>query len=77
MKVPCCSVCQTRYNEEERVPLLLQCGHGFCRECLSKMFSASPDTTLCVTSKALEYARGVPSDEDGEMACGVHSAFLK
>ncbi|XP_010547364.1 PREDICTED: E3 ubiquitin-protein ligase KEG isoform X2 [Tarenaya hassleriana] len=46
MKVPCCSVCHTRYNEEERVPLLLQCGHGFCKECLSKMFSASPDTTL-------------------------------
>ncbi|PPR82372.1 hypothetical protein GOBAR_AA38344 [Gossypium barbadense] len=46
MKVPCCSVCQTRYNEEDRVPLLLQCGHGFCKECLSKMFSASPDTSL-------------------------------
>lgn len=46
MKVPCCSVCQTRYNEEERVPLLLQCGHGFCKECLSRMFSSSPDTTL-------------------------------
>ncbi|TYH75458.1 hypothetical protein ES332_D04G020400v1 [Gossypium tomentosum] len=46
MKVPCCSVCQTRYNEEERVPLLLQCGHGFCKECLSRMFSASPDTSL-------------------------------
>ncbi|KAL5170081.1 E3 ubiquitin-protein ligase KEG [Glycine soja] len=46
MKIPCCSVCQTRYNEEERVPLLLQCGHGFCRECLSRMFSASSDATL-------------------------------
>ncbi|XP_077217739.1 protein kinases;ubiquitin-protein ligase [Tasmannia lanceolata] len=46
MKVPCCSVCQMRYNEEERVPLLLQCGHGFCKECLSRMFSASSDTTL-------------------------------
>ncbi|TYI31413.1 hypothetical protein ES332_A05G449400v1 [Gossypium tomentosum] len=46
MKVPCCSVCQTRYNEEERVPLLLQCGHGFCKECLSRMFSASSDTSL-------------------------------
>lgn len=46
MKVPCCSVCQTRYNEEERVPLLLQCGHGFCKECLSRMFSASLDTSL-------------------------------
>ena len=46
MKIPCCLVCQTRYNEEERVPLLLQCGHGFCKECLSRMFSASPDTNL-------------------------------
>lgn len=46
MKVPCCSVCQTRYNEEDRVPLLLQCGHGFCRDCLSRMFAASPDSTL-------------------------------
>ncbi|XP_027340639.1 E3 ubiquitin-protein ligase KEG-like isoform X2 [Abrus precatorius] len=46
MKIPCCSVCQTRYNEEERVPLLLQCGHGFCRDCLSKMFSESLDATL-------------------------------
>ncbi|CAL5330573.1 unnamed protein product [Camellia sinensis] len=46
MKIPCCSVCQTRYNEEERCPLLLQCGHGFCKDCLSRMFSASLDTTL-------------------------------
>lgn len=44
--MPYCSVCRTRYNEEERVPLLLQCGHGFCKECLSRMFSASPDTKL-------------------------------
>lgn len=46
VKVPCCSVCHTRYNEDERVPLLLQCGHGFCKDCLSKMFSTSSDTTL-------------------------------
>lgn len=46
MKVPCCSVCQTRYNEEDRVPLLLQCGHGFCKECLSQMFSSSSGTSL-------------------------------
>ncbi|XP_058226000.1 E3 ubiquitin-protein ligase KEG isoform X1 [Rhododendron vialii] len=47
MKIPCCSVCQTRYNEGDRCPLLLHCGHGFCKDCLSKMFSAAPaDTTL-------------------------------
>ncbi|PKA62632.1 E3 ubiquitin-protein ligase KEG [Apostasia shenzhenica] len=46
MKVPCCSVCHLRYNEDERVPLLLDCGHGFCKACLSRMFAASADTTL-------------------------------
>ncbi|CAH1448710.1 unnamed protein product [Lactuca virosa] len=47
MKIPCCTVCQTRYNEEDRCPLLLECGHGFCKECLSRMFSSAPsDTTL-------------------------------
>ncbi|KAH6819712.1 protein kinase [Perilla frutescens var. frutescens] len=46
MRVPCCSVCENKYNEEDRCPLLLQCGHSFCRECLSKMFFASPDFSL-------------------------------
>ncbi|KAH6834259.1 protein kinase [Perilla frutescens var. hirtella] len=46
MRVPCCSVCENKYNEEDRCPLLLQCGHSFCRECLSKMFLASPDFSL-------------------------------
>lgn len=46
MKVPCCSVCQTRYNDDERAPLLLHCGHGFCKECLSRMFSSSLDNSL-------------------------------
>lgn len=46
MKIPYCSVCHTKYNEEENCPLLLQCGHGFCKECLSRMFADSTDTTL-------------------------------
>ncbi|KAH9615035.1 hypothetical protein KSS87_008312 [Heliosperma pusillum] len=46
MKVPCCSVCQTRYNDEDRAPLLLNCGHGFCKDCLSRMFSSSLDNSL-------------------------------
>ncbi|KAJ6807815.1 E3 ubiquitin-protein ligase KEG [Iris pallida] len=46
MKVPCCSVCHSRYDEAERAPLLLACGHGFCRDCLARMFAASPDTSL-------------------------------
>lgn len=46
MKVPYCSICQTRYDEDDRVPLLLQCGHGFCKDCLSRMFLASADLSL-------------------------------
>ncbi|XP_057520201.1 E3 ubiquitin-protein ligase KEG [Amaranthus tricolor] len=46
MKVPCCSVCHTRYNDEERTPLLLHCGHGFCKDCLSRMFTSSLDNSL-------------------------------
>ncbi|XP_051123655.1 E3 ubiquitin-protein ligase KEG [Andrographis paniculata] len=46
MKVPCCSVCQNKFNEDERCPLLLQCGHCFCRECLSRMFLASQGSSL-------------------------------
>ncbi|KAK1570931.1 hypothetical protein Q3G72_009243 [Acer saccharum] len=46
MKLPCCSVCESRYNERERVPLLLQCGHCFCKDCLSRLFSSSQDTSL-------------------------------
>ncbi|THU47380.1 hypothetical protein C4D60_Mb09t14880 [Musa balbisiana] len=47
MRVPCCSVCHSRYDEEERAPLLLHCGHGFCKACLSRMFAASADTSIC------------------------------
>ncbi|GJX38038.1 E3 ubiquitin protein ligase KEG [Tanacetum coccineum] len=46
MKIPSCTVCQTRYNEDSRCPLLLECGHGFCKECLSRMFSSDSDTSL-------------------------------
>ncbi|XP_072984239.1 E3 ubiquitin-protein ligase KEG [Typha latifolia] len=46
MKVPCCSVCHMRYDEEERTPLLLHCGHGFCRACLARMFAAATATSL-------------------------------
>ncbi|KAH7677059.1 Non-specific serine/threonine protein kinase protein [Dioscorea alata] len=46
MKVPCCSVCHTRYDESERVPLLLHCGHGFCKACLAHMFAASTDSAI-------------------------------
>lgn len=44
--IPSCSVCENRYNEQERCPLLLECGHSYCKDCLFKMFSASTDSSL-------------------------------
>lgn len=44
--IPSCSVCENRYNKQERCPLLLECGHSFCKDCLFKIFSASTDTSL-------------------------------
>jgi len=38
-----CSVCCERYDDRERVPRVLHCGHTFCTSCL---------TQLCVTHKA-------------------------
>ncbi|XP_062231301.1 E3 ubiquitin-protein ligase KEG-like [Phragmites australis] len=46
MRVPCCSLCHVRYDEEERTPLLLHCGHGFCRACLAHMLAAAPGAVL-------------------------------
>ncbi|BBN00251.1 E3 ubiquitin-protein ligase KEG [Marchantia polymorpha subsp. ruderalis] len=46
MKLPACSVCQMNYNEEDRVPMMLQCGHSFCKECLAHMFAVCTDHTL-------------------------------
>ncbi|KAJ3676288.1 hypothetical protein LUZ60_003700 [Juncus effusus] len=45
-RVPCCSVCGTKYDEDEHTPLLLHCGHGFCRSCLSKMFASAQSSSL-------------------------------
>lgn len=29
-----CGICTSNFNSGERQPLILQCGHTFCRECL-------------------------------------------
>ncbi|CAM6116455.1 unnamed protein product [Calypogeia fissa] len=46
MKLPACSVCQMMYNEDDRAPMMLQCGHSFCKECLAHMFAVCTDHTL-------------------------------
>nr|XP_023928189.1 E3 ubiquitin-protein ligase KEG-like [Quercus suber]POE91085.1 e3 ubiquitin-protein ligase keg [Quercus suber] len=48
IRIPSCTICQTQYNDDSHAPLLLQCGHCFCKHCLSHMFTASapPRPTL-------------------------------
>lgn len=29
-----CAICHDRFNERERVPRVLTCGHTFCQRCL-------------------------------------------
>lgn len=41
-----CWICHANYDEDQRAPLILQCGHCFCKDCLIKIFTSSPPTTL-------------------------------
>lgn len=41
-----CCICDEVYNSEERKPLLLQCGHSFCRSCLLQIKN-SINENLC------------------------------
>ena len=29
-----CSICSERYDENDHLPLMLECGHTYCRKCL-------------------------------------------
>ncbi|XP_057479281.1 E3 ubiquitin-protein ligase KEG-like [Actinidia eriantha] len=41
-----CSICHANYDDDQSAPLMLQCGHCFCKQCLLRIFSASPSTAL-------------------------------
>jgi len=43
----CCSLCLSRYSETEHVPLLLKCGHTYCKDCLTS--ARSQGRTNCPT----------------------------
>ena len=42
---------------------------------LGKTLAASPDSTMCVASRALEYARGIPSDNDSALVEALEKRF--
>ena len=37
----CCSICEQKYEEPNRSPLMLPCGHTFCSVCLKELLSSS------------------------------------
>ena len=42
---------------------------------LGKVLAASKDTTMCVASRALEYARGLPSDDESSLIEALEKSF--
>lgn len=45
-----CSVCFEEYDQEERTPLMLSCGHTFCKNCLILL----PEPLRCPHCRCLE-----------------------
>lgn len=45
-QIPGCSICQNKYNQDQHCPLLLQCGHTYCTNCIHTLFTNSTHTTL-------------------------------
>jgi hypothetical protein len=42
---------------------------------LGQVLAKSPDTTMCVASRALEYVRGVPSEDSGDLVEALEKSF--
>jgi len=36
-----CKICLDQYNSDSKKPLILNCGHTFCQDCISKSYSLS------------------------------------
>lgn len=49
---PSCQICINPYNEEENTPIIISCGHTFCKTCVKTMFSTSIlfSSTLSITN---------------------------
>ncbi len=49
-----CKICMERYNEAERKPLFVPCGHTFCMKCLRFIFH-KPNISCPLDKKAHKF----------------------
>ena len=59
-KGPKCSICCVYYNDKDKCPRFLGCGHSFCSSCLERLLHG--DTIYCPTCRKRET---VPSGVEG------------
>ena len=43
-----CQICSERYNATIKMPKILNCGHTFCKECLTKSLKYSKDLSCSI-----------------------------
>lgn len=41
-----CPMCYDQYNDKDKIPSILQCGHTFCQSCLMDLFTSNILTCL-------------------------------
>jgi len=47
-----CSICNSEYDEDVKIPrILTQCGHTFCEICISTLINNNTNTLICPIDK--------------------------
>jgi len=58
-----CGICLESFGDGEKDPITIPCGHTFCRDCLSRVFTTQPDGPICPSCRKpiprLPYERSV------------------
>lgn len=50
-----CQICLSLYNEELNIPIVINCGHTFCKQCIIKLFFTNESSDKCPVCKKINY----------------------